>query len=125
MEVICRLLFSYLIFFLFEAVHLQKVSEAYVYCTILTFLWSISLIFENQASTITYILAPKIKAGLSMFLFCKILTMTSFALRSKYIGIVTNLLAYDLSNLDERIFNIFMLIPFAVGTIGYTILIMK
>ena len=51
--------------------------------------------------------------------------MTSLALRSEYIGIVTNLLANDLSNLDERIFNIFMLTPFVVGIIGYSILVMK
>ena len=51
--------------------------------------------------------------------------MTSFALRSKYIGLVTNLLANDLSNLDERIFNIFTLLPFVICTIGYSILVVN
>ena len=115
--------FSYLIFFLFEAVHHHNHSQAYLYCTILSILWYLSILLEHLASNLSCLLAPKIKAGLSMFLYCKITTIKSFSLRTNHLGTVTNLIANDLSTLDERITLIFNIAFFVVGFFGITALI--
>ena len=51
--------------------------------------------------------------------------MNSFSLKNENTGLITNLLANDLSNIDERIYNIFLLVPFVIGTIGFSILITR
>ena len=125
LEGVSRLCFSYLVFFLFEAVHLERYSEAYIYCSILTVLWYASQILEHLGLNGAFFVGPKIKAVLSMFMFSKISTLTSFALRSSYLGTITNLVTNDLSALDERIVLIFNNFPFIVGVIGITLILIK
>ena len=70
-------------------------------------------------------LAPKIKATLSMFLYCKISTLSSFTLRASHYGTIINLISNDLSCLDERITFISHFQTFLVVIIGFSLIIIK
>lgn len=113
-----QVLFSFLLLFLIEEVHNQQYKNAYILCTILVIMWFVVYLFNNHGSHLPFMLAPKIKAALSIFLYCKLSTLTSFALRANFSGMITNMIANDLSALDERILYLFFFFPFIIFAAG-------
>ena len=122
---ILKLSFSYLILFLFEAVHQQQFSVAYIYCAVLSLIWYVSQLTEHIYGHYTFLMAPRIKAVLSMFLYLKVSTLTSSVLKSQYMGTVTNLIANDLSALDERASSLMFLLPFFITTAGTSLIVVN
>ena len=122
---ILKLSFSYLILFLFEAVHQQQFSVAYIYCAVLSLIWYVSQLTEHLYGHYTFLMAPRIKAVLSMFLYLKVSTLTSSVLKSQYMGTVTNLIANDLSALDERASSLMFLLPFFITTAGTSLIVVN
>lgn len=70
-------------------------------------------------------LAPKIKATLSMFLYCKISMLSSFTLKASHYGTIINIIANDLTCLDERISFLYYFNVFFIVIIGFTLIIIK
>ena len=81
--------------------------------------------FEHHAPNVAFLMAPKIKACLSMLLFCKVSKLTSSTVRSNYTGTITNLIANDLLALDERIPLAFNLCLFVIGVLGVTAIMLN
>ena len=113
-----QVIFSYFLLFLIEEVRFQQFQKAYLLCTVLVVLWLVSNVLNHHGSHIPFMLAPKIKAALSIFLYSKLSTLTSFALRSNFSGMITNMISNDLSALDERILYLFFFFPFIVFALG-------
>ena len=88
-------------------------------------LWFASRLSSHHGAHIPFMLAPKIKAGLSMFLYCKVSTLTSFALRLNNVGMLINLISNDLSALDERIIYLFFFCPFILITFGVIFIVVS
>ena len=60
-----------------------------------------------------------------MLLFCKVSKLTSSTVRSNYTGTITNLIANDLSALDERITLVFNVWLFVIGVLGVTAIMLN
>ena len=118
-----KLYFSYLILNLFQAVHQQNFTQAYIYCAVLTLIWYFAQLTNQSYGFSSTLTAPKIKATIYMFLYCKVSTLTSSVLRSRFMGTITNLIANDLSTLDERAPEIGFLVPFFITTVGTTVIV--
>lgn len=80
MDALCRLSFSVLFVYLFEAVADSNIKAAYIYTAILLLLWYASQLFKQSADI--YILASKIKASLLMLLHAKISQLTNSSIKS-------------------------------------------
>ena len=122
---VLKIIFSYLILFLFQAVSGQRYPEAYFLCAILTLLWYFAQLAAHLYGHHTFLIAPKIKAGLAMFLYLKLSTIVSLTERTKQLGTVTNLITNDLSTLDERASSIAFLVPFLITIVGTSIIMVS
>lgn len=116
----CRLAFSALIIYLFQAVIDHNTQIAYIYIAILTVLWYLSQLFKQSGCILTYTLASNIKAGLAMLLYSKISKTTSYVMKSSELGKITNLLSNDLGVIEQRMITIMMSTSFPVMLIGIT-----
>ena len=92
--------FSFLIFYLFEAMKGHNYVLSYVYCLALVLLWYSAQISSHLGSNMAYMLAPKIKAALSMLIYCKISSLTSVVIRTQYADTLARLIRKDFSVLD-------------------------
>ena len=95
-----KMVFSFLIFYLFQAVHQQKLTQAYIYCAILCFSWYCSQLTGLSYATRTNFIVPRMKAALSMFLYLKVTKLNTSLLKSQWLGTIMNLINNDLSLLD-------------------------
>ena len=87
-------------------------------------IWYASQLSAHIGANIAFIIAPKIKAGLTMFLYSKVSRLTSMILQP-YSGTLMNLISNDLSALDERMANIFFIFPFIIILIGTSFVIVS
>jgi ABC-type multidrug transport system fused ATPase/permease subunit len=118
---VCRLVFSVLILYLFEAVGAGDLGTAYVFTAVLIVFWYLSQLFKQTACVITYVMVSRIKAGLAMLLYAKISQMTSAAIRSSPdLGKITNLLANDLGTIEQQITNLTTSLSFPLMVVGFT-----
>lgn len=81
-DALCRLGYSALIMYLFQAVIDNNTQLAYIYIAILVLLWYLSQLFKQSGCILTYTLASNIKAGLAMLLYAKISKTTAYVIKS-------------------------------------------
>jgi hypothetical protein len=98
---VCRLAFSVLLFYLFQAVTDRHLGRAYIYAGMASLIWYLNQMFLDNGALYTYVLAARLKSGLSSLLFSKITRLTSFFLKSTQLGMITNLIANDLGSLSN------------------------
>lgn len=88
---------SLFILFLFETIANNDYSQAYLYCGIIVALWYLYQLVLNAGYMDTYLLGNNIKTALSMLLYSKIATLSSFDIKNAELGTIINLFANDLS----------------------------
>jgi ABC-type transport system involved in cytochrome bd biosynthesis fused ATPase/permease subunit len=115
-----RLLFSVFILYLFEAVAEGEHRIAYIYVSVLMVCWYLSQLLKQSSSVITYVLVSRIKTGLAMLLYSKVSKMTSTGIRSAGSGKITNLLANDLSTIEQRVGGLTNCLTFPFIVVGST-----
>lgn len=120
---LCRLTFSVLILYLFEAVNNGNTQTAYIYIAIMMTLWYLCQLFKQSGCIVTYTMASNIKAGLAMLLYAKISKVTSYVIKSSELGKITNLLSNDLGVIEQRLITIMMSISFPLMLTGITIIL--
>jgi ATP-binding cassette, subfamily C (CFTR/MRP), member 4 len=102
LDTLFRLAFSVILLHLFEEVTAENRKLAYIYVGILTIIWYISHTFKQLGLVTSCILASQIKSGMAMLLYGKISKMTSFVLNASEFGKITNLIANDLTVIEQR-----------------------
>lgn len=121
MDALCRLSFSVLFVYLFEAVADNKNKIAYIYTGALILLWYASQLLKMSANI--YTLASKIKAGLLMLLYTKISKLNSSSIKSEELGKITNMLSNDLGVIEHRLFTLIFCTSFPIILIGVTVIL--
>lgn len=119
-DALCRVAFSALIIYLFQAVNDLNTRLAYIYIAILITLFYVSQLMRQSACVVTYTLATHIKAGMAMLLYAKISKATSYVMKSSELGKITNLLSTDLGVIEQRLITLMWSSEFPIVMIGYT-----
>ena len=119
----CRISFSIVILYLFEAVDVSNYTMAYVYSGVLMLLWYMYMLMYQTADYICYVLASNIKGALAMLLYTKTSKLTSYVLKSASLGKITNLISNDLTIIEMRLISLLQAIAFPVTIVGVTTLL--
>ena len=124
-DAIFRLAFSILILDLFEAVKEDEKTLAYIYVAVLSVIWYLSQLFKEHGLNKAYIVAAKIKSALAMLLYAKVYKMSSFVLRNSHqISRITNLVANDLTVMEQRAAILMHITVFPMLFVGVTIILL-
>jgi hypothetical protein len=97
-----RLGFSFVIVHLFNEVSAGNHSIAYLYIFILTLLWYLSQLFKHLSLLSTCLLGERIKSGLAMLLYTKVTKLTAYTLNSSKFGKINNLIANNLTVIEQK-----------------------
>lgn len=117
-DALCRLTFSVLIIYLFQAVEERNLTIAYIYTGGLTLLWYLSQLLRQEGTIITSLLVNQIKAGLTSLIYAKISSLNSYSIKGSSIGKITNLLSNDLAAIEQQITFLTSSLAFPVFLIG-------
>ncbi len=69
---------------------------AYIYSGVIAAVWYLDQLTRQVGFVKGYTLAARIKAALSMLLYAKISSLSSYTIKNSQLGKITNLLASDL-----------------------------
>ena len=75
---------------------------AYIWVAILTVIWFLSQLFKELGLNASYLLASRIKSGVSMLAYAKLSKVSPFVLNHEKLGWISNLVANDLSIIEQR-----------------------
>lgn len=89
----------------------------------ITVLWYFSQLARHLGYTKGNTLAARIKASLSILLYTKISSLTTYIIKSSQLGKITNLLASDLGVFELRLSNFLALFSYPIYAIGTTTLL--
>lgn len=120
---VCRLSFTFLILYLFEAVNDGNHKIAYIYGAILILLWYFSQLLETQGFLLGFLLGNNIRSGLAMLLYSKISSLTSYTMKTQNLGKITNLLSNDLSVLEYRLSTFLFSMVLPVMVVGISVIL--
>jgi hypothetical protein len=122
LDAIFRLSFSFMIVQLFRAVAEQNWT-AYIYVPILAVLWYISQLFKQLGALNTSLLSEQIKSGYAMLIYAKLSKLTAYVLNPKEVGKISNLIANDLTIIDQRTSSLLSATASPLMLVGVTVIL--
>lgn len=118
-----RIAISVLILYLFTAVADGEPTIAYIYAGIIVAISYICQLMKQTGYVRSHMTASRIKSSLSMLLYAKTSSLTSYVIKSSQLGKITNLLASDLGVIENRLASFLGSFNFPVYAIGGTTLL--
>jgi ABC-type multidrug transport system fused ATPase/permease subunit len=122
-DALFRITISVLILYLFTAVADGAVTIAYIYAGVIVLISYICQLAKQSGFVRSHMLATRIKGSLSMLLYAKTSSLTSYVIKSSQLGKITNLLASDLGVIENRLSNFLGSFNFPIYAIGGTTLL--
>lgn len=96
---------------------------SFIYAAIICLIWYFLQICKHHGYLESYLLATRIKSALTMMLYGKMSSLTSYIIKSSQMGKITNLLASDLGVIELRISYMLNSFSFPIYAIGNTVLL--